>query len=278
MLYLLLAILTTSMISVIMRFSTGQVKNNATMLAVNYLVCMILAALHTGLDRLFPAVPDLPKTLGIGAVNGFMYLLGFVLMRRNTQLNGVVLTSIFMKLSLMIPILLSIFLFGETPTVFQLVGFAVAIASIVLINSDNSSPVMNSRTALIVLLLLGGGGDTMSKIFEQVGNSAYSENFLLYTFISATILAIALAVFKKEQPCKKDLLFGVLIGIPNFFCARFLLMSLTQLPGVLVFPTLCVGSILVVTLAGLLIFKERLGKQQWIAMGAILGALVLLNI
>lgn len=278
MLYLLLAILTTSMISVIMRFSTGQVKNNATMLAMNYLVCMILAALHTGLDRLFPLVPDLPKTLGIGAVNGFMYLLGFVLMRRNTQLNGVVLTSIFMKLSLMIPILLSIFLFGETPTVFQLVGFAVAIASIVLINSDNSSPVMNSRTALIVLLLLGGGGDTMSKIFEQVGNSAYSENFLLYTFISATILAIALAVFKKERPCKKDLLFGVLIGIPNFFCARFLLMSLTQLPGVLVFPTLCVGSILVVTLAGLLIFKERLGKRQWIAMGAILGALVLLNI
>lgn len=278
MLYLLLAILTTSMISVIMRFSTGKVKNSATMLAVNYLVCLILAAFHTGLDRLFPLGTELPKTLGLGAVNGFMYLLGFVLMEHNTRHNGVVLTSIFMKLSLMVPILLSIFLFGETPTVFQLVGFAVAIISIILINSDNTSPVMNSRTALIVLLLLGGGGDAMSKIFEQVGNASHSENFLFYTFISAFVLAVAMAAFKKERPCGKDVLFGVLIGIPNFFCARFLLMSLTQLPGVLVFPTLCVGSILVVTLAGLLIFKERLGKRQWIALGAILGALVLLNL
>jgi len=83
---------------------------------------------------------------------------------------------------------------------------------------------------------------------------------------------------KKERPGGKELLYGALVGIPNFFSAKFLLGALEALPAVIVYPTYSVATILAVTLAGVFFFRERLTVRRWIAMGGILAALVMLNI
>jgi multidrug transporter EmrE-like cation transporter len=44
-----------------------------------------------------------------------------------------------------------------------------------------------------------------------------------------------------------------------------------------VFPTFSVGCIVVVTLAGLLLFKEKLTKRQGTALAMIMAALAMLN-
>ena len=74
------------------------------------------------------------------------------------------------------------------------------------------------------------------------------------------------------------MLFGILIGVPNYFSARFALLSLSYLPAVIVYPTISVMTILLVSLTGILAFKEKLKKQQWIALGIIIIAVALLNI
>ena len=132
--------------------------------------------------------------------------------------------------------------------------------------------------AICLLLLGGGAGDAMSKIYEELGDPTLSDPFLLYTFLTALILCIGLMLLKKQRIGKQELLFGALIGIPNFFSAKFLLKSLDFLPAVIVYPTFSVGTILVVTLTGVLFFKEKLNPRQWFALGIILIALTLLNL
>ena len=66
--------------------------------------------------------------------------------------------------------------------------------------------------------------------------------------------------------------------MPNFFSARFLLLALEDVPAVIAYPSYSVATLLVVTLTGVLVFKERLRKRQWLALGLILVALVLLNV
>jgi len=56
------------------------------------------------------------------------------------------------------------------------------------------------------------------------------------------------------------------------------LKSLDSIAAVIVYPVYSVATILLVTLIGTCFFKERLGRLQWIALAAILLALVLLNI
>ena len=278
MLYLLLAILCSTMISVVMRLSSRWVKANISMLAVNYTVCLLLALVHTGLPALFSVNEKLPATFGMGCINGFLFLAGFVLLQRNIRKNGVVLSSIFMKLGLLVPMVLSVFLFQELPTAVQTIGFCMAVGAIILINYEKGGSGNSFRWGLVILLLVGGSGDAMAKVFEEWGPAGMGDPFLLYTFVVALVLSVALATGKKEKPGKWELLFGAVIAVPNFYSAKFLLMSLGSVPGVIAYPTYSVATILLVTLAGVLAFREQLKKRHWIAFAVILGALILLNI
>ena len=278
MIYLLLAIVSSAMIAVIMRVSSRRVRGDISMLAVNYLTCLLLGAWYAGFPLLPVRSPGFPVTVGMGAVNGILYLAGFVLLQYNTGKSGVVLSSVFIKLGLLVPMVLSVFLFGEMPSTMQCVGFVLAVGAIILINYEKGISFSGFRLPLVLMLLAGGCGDAMSKVFEVYGPETHGDLFLFYTFVSAFLLCVVLIFRKKERPDRYALLFGALVGIPNFFSAKFLLMALGKLPGVIVYPTYSVATILVVTLAGVCLFKERLRRSQWLALSVILAALVMLNV
>lgn len=278
MLFLLLAILSSSAISIVMRISSGRITANSSMLAVNYLVCALLGAAYTGFSPAMPSDPGFTETWIMGVISGVLYLGGFVLCQYNTRKRGIVLTSVFMKLGLLVPVSVSMLLFREIPGISQILGFAIALVAIVLINLKKDASGKGFSWSLILMLLLCGGSDVMSKVFEKLGPAALSDSFLLYCFATAFGIAGVMALVKKEKPGLSELLFGVLIGVPNFFSAKFLLAALAKLPAVVVYPSFSVATLLIVTLAGVILFRERLSKLQWGAMGAILAALVFLNI
>ena len=279
MIDLCLAIVSSALVSIVMRLSERRVRGTVSMLAVNYFMCLFLAATYTGVENLFPDQPGLVQTVGLGAINGALYLLGFVLLQISVKKNGVVLSATFMKLGLLVPLVVSVVFFGELPKPAQIVGACIAVAAIILINFEKEDSELGVQAGLLLLLLLaGGGGDAMSKVFEELGNGALSEQFLLYTFLFALLFCLALVLHRREKPGKADLFFGLLIGIPNYFSARFLLKSLEHLAAVIVYPTYSVATIVVVTMAGVCFFRERLKKRQWVAVAAILVALALLNL
>lgn len=273
MLYLFLAILGSAAISVIMRFSGGRVKSQRSMLAFNYLTCLLLSLLYCA-----PSLSTPIGTVAMGGFNGILYLVSFLLLQDATQKSGVVFSTIFMKLGLLVPFLLSVFLFRETPSSLQLSGFCLAVVAIVGIYSKKSDGLKANFLPLILLLILGGSANAMSKVFAQYGAPGYESHFLFYTFLSAFLLCAILVLWRKEHPGRQDCFWGVLIGIPNFFASRLLLHSLSYLPAVVAYPTFSACTILLATAAGVVIFRERLTPKQWISFCGILLAIVLLNI
>lgn len=279
MIYLILAVLSSTMVSVVMRLSTGKVKNNMSMLAANYVVCTALSAVNAGGHLLTPA-EALPATIGLGVINGAFYLGAFLLLHYNMKRNGVVLASTFMKLGLLVSMAVSVIFFREMPGALQWIGFAIAIGAIVLINYEKGGDTgaAGGQMWLVVLLVVAGLGDAMAKVFETYGDTAYSGQFFIYTFFFDLIACIFLLVKNGEKPSLKEIGYGMALGIPNFFSARLLLKSIEHLPAVLVYPTVSVAIILVVTMVGLVFFKEKLKPRQLAGIGAILVALVLLNL
>lgn len=277
MLYLLLTIVSSALVSIVMRLSEYKVRGNIGMLAVNYLVCTLISggyALGT-----WPVLgPQLHLTAGFGVVNGLLYLVSFVLLQVNVKRNGVVLSSTFMKLGLLVSLTVSVVFFREIPDTLQILGFVLAVAAILLINYKKQETAAGFKSGLIWLLLCGGMGDSMSKIFGESGVAALEPQFLFFTFLTALTFCTVLMVLEGQKPGKWELLFGVLIAIPNYFSSKFLLGALEAVPAVIVYPVYSVGSILVVTVTGLLVFRERLTRQQWAGVAAILVALVLLNV
>lgn len=276
MFYLILAFCSSALVSVFMRLGDGKSQKPLGMLTANYIVCTVLAAAESASSGLFPAEPGLAGALGLGAVNGVFYLAGFLLFRLAVKRCGVVLSATFMKLGLLVTMVLSIVFFGEVPGPLQILGFVLAVAAIVLMNYRSGEG--RFGLILILLMLCGGMCDGMSKIYEELGAPSLSAQFLFYTFATALALCFSMAAAKKQLPGKEELLYGALIGIPNFFSCRLLLLALRTVPGVIAYPVYSVAGILVVTLAGVLLFRERLEKRQWAALTVILAALVLLNL
>ena len=278
MIYLILAILSSAMVSVVMRVGQKFARNNITMLAANYLMCTAASAFLAG--GVAPSGEGAELTVALGCVCGVLYLLGFVALQWNIRRNGVVLSATFQKLGVLVPTVAAITVFGEAARWTQLLGIAVAVGAILLMQPRHASSGEGRSflPGLIALLLCGGMSDVMSKVFQAWGNAAHGNYFLVFTFLVALLLCIGLCAAKKQSVTWPDVLCGLALGVPNYMSARFLLWALKELPAVVVYPTFSVASIIVVTLAGVLAFREKVEGRKLTAIGLILVALVLLNI
>lgn len=278
MIYLILAIISSALVSIVMRLSQRFIRNNMTMLAANYVMCTTAAAFLAG--GAIRAGEGAALTMGLGGVCGVLYLLGFVLLQWNIRHNGVVLPATFQKLGVLVPTIAAITVFGEKARVTQLLGIAVAVGAILLMQPKGASAKEGKGflPGLIALMLCGGISDVMSKVFQTWGNPEHSNYFLVFIFLVAVALSLALCVMKKQSVTLPDVLCGLALGVPNYMSARFLLWALKDVPAVVVYPSFSVGTIIAVTLAGVLCFREKVERRKLIAIGLILGALVLLNI
>ncbi len=279
MFYLILSIVASSMLTLVMRHSEGRMRSKTGMLAANYVTCMILAIFLIGPSNLLPQAEGLGSVLGMGAINGFFYMISLVIMQKNIKCNGVVLPSVFSRLGgLVVPLGVAILFFGELPKTTQTIGSLLALLSIVAISYEKQQAKAGAKWLLFLMFATDGMAAVMSKVFEETANPVLSDHFLLYTFTAALILCIAVILHNKEKIGLIDLIYGICIGVPNFFASRFMLQALAELPAVVVYPIRGVGGIVLIALVGVFFFKEHLKKHQWLAMIVVLASIALLNV
>ena len=282
MIYLILAFCSSALISIIMRFGEGRIRNNISTLAVNYSICLLLSfAYSAGSGSIVVPADSGRITIILGLISGLFYVGSFILYQFNIYRNGVLMSSAFMKLGVLVPTTIAVIAFGERPGMMQILGICLAVSAILIVNGvdagRNISDTVTAPRALILLLLVGGSGDAMSKIYEEIGPMEYSSQYLFYTFAAALVICSLTAAVRGQKLAPADVLYGCLVGIPNYYSARFLLLSLTYVPAVVAYPVFSVGTILLVGAAGVLIFREKMTAKQWIAVGIIIAAMILLN-
>lgn len=278
MLYLVLAIASSALVSLSIRASENHISNKYGMLMVNYILCTICSLLYMDKTvRLFEQ-NGVGFMTGLGVVSGILYLVTLLIMQYSTRHNGVVLSSTFMKLGVLIPTIMAIVVFREVPKGTQAAGIILAVIAIIMIHFEKKALNEGSKKIWLLWLLLGGGiTDSMANIFEQYGNPVMKDGYLLLTFAVAAILAAVLA-FREGKVSKEDMVYGMILGVPNYFSARFLLLALGDLSAVLVYPSFSVATLVVISLVGIFVFKESVDKKKIAALGMIVLALFLLNI
>lgn len=279
MIYLILAIASSAMVSIVMRASEKYIQNTMGMFMANYALCLLLSRLFMGETQLLAGVDGMRFSVELGILNGILYLGGFVLMKRSMSCNGAMLSSAFMKLGVVVPTIMAIVVFRERPEFTQVFGIVAAVAAVFLIHFEREQVgAGNNKILLVILLLVSGFTDSLANVYDKLGSSGLKDHFLFYTFLAAFFLALVLGLSGKGKIHSKDLLFGLLIGIPNYFSARFLLLALGDIAAVITYPVYSVGTIIVVSIVSALVWKESLSRQKKLALGIVLVSLVLLNV
>ena len=285
--FLVLAIVSSGSMALIMKAFQNEEGNRYGIILGNYLTCILVG---------FLMLPDKTQvlrtermTLLCGGIGGILFVAGLVFMQSSIAANGAILTSAFSRLGLLVPLLISIVFYREKPGIFQILGLVLTAAAMRLIGAggEDDAAAKDSGQAgkpllLICVLFACGFADSMAKIFQNVGNREQDELYFFYIFLFAAILTGILLLREKYRNGKKvrskDLLSGIAVGIPNYFASALLLQALRRIPAIIVYPSVSTGTILLVTLISAILFKERPGRRQWIGLGLILAALILLNI
>ncbi len=222
-------------------------------------------------------------TLLFGAGLGLLFFIGFFVFAIAVGKAGASLSAVSSRLSVIIPVGLSVIIYNEIPSTFQSAGIILALVTILLfyfsIRKFSSGSFDKSDYLYLILLLAAIGiNDFCFKIFQN-WRPAEEKNFFIFIIFSfAFIYSFAYVLLKKIRMDYRTVSTGLLLGIPNIFSSYFMLDALNTLPAVIVYPAINIGIIVLTTLAAFLIWKERLNVYGWWAMGFGISAIYLLSI
>ena len=204
---------------------------------------------------------------------GTLFITIFNIYALGIQKIGIATSSVINKMSFVIPVVFSIIFYeNEVFSLSILFGVLLALLGIYLSSTNNSSFNFDKKYLWIILIIFFGQGIVDIILNDSKFYIPKDENilFFLILFISATTAGI-LILFAKKQISHikiKNLLWGAIFGIPNFFSIFYFLKALQSDyfidKSYLIFPLTSVGIVVTTTFLGVLIYKEILTKRNLI--------------
>lgn len=248
-------------------------------LVINYLTASIISFLSS--DAHFMLGETSGTTYAFAIVTGCLFIINFFLYSFSLNKNGVGISIAAMRLSLVLPVIISLFVYSEYLEIRNYIGIGfVFIALMLLIPFSTSEKGLKFSGSLILLFVLNGLVDVLLKIYDrELATSITKDLFLFLIFISAFIFgSIYLLSRKQFKFDKKSIFYGFLIGIVNLYSSFFLLLALEELSGALVFSATNILNVFLGTLLGVLYWKDQLKKIQLWGLSLAMLAIILLII
>ncbi len=254
----------------------------------NYMTCLVVGTFQLGA---FPvpgnilSLPWFPYVI----VLGLLFVSGFNMNAAATQKVGISYTALIQKLSLIVPATIAILFYNESVTSVKVAGILGAIAAIILIqlpsrNEKLEDSVFRKYTLLIV------GVFTIASIIEvmlfymningiSTGSdiSVVSSVFAIAGLIGFTIMSYQIISGKAKFEWK-NVLAGVILGIPNFYSIYLLLYLLADgWEASELFPINNVGIIALAALLALLFFREKMNLFKWLGLIIAIASIFLIS-
>jgi len=195
---------------------------------------------------------------------------------------GIVRTDAAQRLSLFIPILAAWFIFKEDFNTLKITGLAIGFPAIFLIFSKRADNDGNKWIYPAVVLIGFGVIDVLFKQIALYTTLPYTTS-LFVVFCGAlgvSVLNVLYQIFLKSiKPRIINFAFGTLIGIFNFGNILFYLKAhkaFADNPST-VFAAMNIGVIILGCVAGIVVFKERVTKYNYVGLILAVGAIVLIT-
>jgi len=286
MIYLLLSILSSSVIFITFKVTERFKTNLIKLITVNYLVAAILGFSFNrhpiSILNIFTS-GWLPYALLIG----FSFILMFFLIGYSTRLSGVAVTTIAGKLSMVIPILFSILYFSEKTTVLKISGLFIATLAVVLTSYRPIDKAKNIKLIILPIAIFLGSGITDSIVkYAQTYHVPNSLSLLFpaVVFLTALLLGLVFILIKPTSVSKNisiaELIGGTILGIANFGSLYFFILALnnSKLDSSIVFGLNNICIVLFSILIGLVFFKEKFSRVNFAGvLMAVIAILILMN-
>ncbi len=276
MINILLSIVSSTLLAI-----SFKVLDNLKIIAfqaivANYYIAAIMGYITSNDAIPIAHIPQQPWFM-IAFILGFVFILILNIISITTQKLGITVASVANKMSIVVPVSIAVFIYGDTLNVLKFIGLLIALVAVFLTSKKDykNSPehLVDKKLYIFPLLIFFGSGLIDSSInYAQryYLNDTTFPLFLSVIFGTAGIIGTLTLVYnlamRKLHLQLTSLFAGILIGLVNYFSMYFVIRCLNDklFSASVFFPVNNMGILAVSTLAAFLIFKEKLSKTNWI--------------
>lgn len=218
-------------------------------------------------------------TISIGASTGVFYVVAYWFLVIAMRQGGVAITMAIARLAVLVPILCSIFIWYEMPSVAQTIGIVCVCAALPFLSIGiGGKTAMGSTVWLITALFITTGFCHLSpKLLHEVAPEGQMTVYLASLFSIAGLLSILLIRWQRIKVGRRDYGHGIILGTCNLLGTYCIAVTLQYLPGTLVYPFTSAAGVVLTTCAATLVWKEKIGRTAYFGICLTVIALVLVN-
>ena len=285
MIFLLLSILFSTGLFVIFKYFGIYKIDVLKAIFVNYIVAFSMGFFFA--ERQIPISEIYLQPWFSGALFlGALFVSIFFVMAMTAQENGVSVTSISGKMSVVVPVVFGIILYNESVTFLKIVGIIMALIAVYLSSVKEEKSEKNGTLLFPILLFIGSGTiDTLLKYVQEnyVADedvSIFSGSLFGIAGVFAFFILVIKTIKKRASFGYKNIIAGIILGVPNYYSIIFLIKALQNknFESSTLFTINNVAIVVVSTLVGLFFFKEKFSIKNKVGVVMAILGIVLVTI
>ena len=279
------------MLGVIFKLFPKYGIDNFQAIIWNYFTCLIVGTIQLG---------HFPIPSGFIEQNWFpfvcflsvLFVIGFNLNANSTQKIGISYTALVQKLSLIVSTIVALVIFNESSTTLKIIGIILAIIAIVLIQIPSKNKAiegendLNLRSFALLasgVFLIAGAIEITLFYMSNQGISTGQDITIVssifgFSGLLGLIILLVNLILGKAKFEFKNVIAGIILGIPNFYSIYLIVYLLNRdWEASVLFPMNNVGIIAFSAITALLFFKERLNVFKWIGLSLAILAIIFIS-
>ena len=274
----MLSILSDFVFMQLFKFSQHRGYHAPIVVASNYLVVAATLSAFLLLTGQFTFSDAAIKT---GIITGIVFISSLSLMTRVLDFVavGAVLTAF--RISIAVPVVLGIWLWGEQLDLSQVGGIVLTLAALLLMTSGagRSNHLTGIKTfgLLMAVFLIQGGSHSCLRSVHYTGLDNEFVQVILLTGATAGTIGTIFIALNRRLPRRPELVMGATIGFYNAVVLCIVMITLSKMPGTLFFPIMGCSVVLLDNLTAHFVWKERLNRLTGVGVGvAVLGIVLVI--
>lgn len=204
------------------------------------------------------------------------------------KLGSVMLTSLFLQLSMILVSIWGFFFWNAQFTWTIGIGLVLAVIALWLcLNNGSSKDAVKINfkwIRYVFLLVIGNAGCSVIQRTQQINFSGKYGNFLMLVATGISTLVCLVLYLRSDRQdsaviTRSSWYLPVLAGVLNALLnLSLILMATSDLSPSLIYPVLAIGSLIIITILSLLVFKEKMRWWQWLGVLSGIAATGILSI
>lgn len=223
--------------------------------------------------------PYLWESIGVG----FLFLFNFYLIAKTAQLRGVSFATFANKMSIGIPIIITVLWYDEVISTAKTLGVLLTFVAIYFITKNKQKTTKNAQLIWFPLAVFVCTGIaetlinvTQKKYFETDNEIGF---FVISSFLFSFLFGCFVLIFQLKKVNLRSLLAGLILSIPNTLGVYYFVKCLNSFEdSTSILPVLHIGSLVLSMFIGYVIYKDKLSVFNWIGVALAFVAIFFLQI